>query len=342
MFERYTEHARRIIFFARYEASQFGSPSIESEHLLLGLIREDRPFAVRILRTQAALDSIRYQVEAHAPKRPAISASVDLPLTAESKRILVFANEEAENLGHRYIDTPHLMLGILREPGCLAANILLERQVAIEAVRTFATLKKTTPTTVPTPTPRPLWPSQSLLDALQLPETTLASNVTLRGIPIDLALYKGPGIDTDGDPLTPTTPHLPVTLLQQAAALRRRLKGAIQSMEHAIRDHNFDIARRHSDEEHALRRQLHEIGPEAEPVPALAILLLSHESLLQTRASLQILHDAGLPHIWLIDHHGSHLYTSTPAGGLHETSAETLSIPNPPITIQRQDLIQTN
>ena len=52
MFERYTEKARRVIFFARYEASQFGSPYIETEHLLLGLLREDKALANRFLRSQ--------------------------------------------------------------------------------------------------------------------------------------------------------------------------------------------------------------------------------------------------------------------------------------------------
>ena len=59
MFERYTEKARRVIFFARYEASQFGSPCIETEHLLLGLLREDKALANRFLRSSASVDSIR-------------------------------------------------------------------------------------------------------------------------------------------------------------------------------------------------------------------------------------------------------------------------------------------
>ena len=58
MFERYTEKARRVIFFARYEASQFGSPYIETEHLLLGLLREDKALANRFLRSHAAIESI--------------------------------------------------------------------------------------------------------------------------------------------------------------------------------------------------------------------------------------------------------------------------------------------
>ena len=96
MFERYTEKARRVIFFARYEASQFGSPYIETEHLLLGLIREDKALANRFLRSHAAVESIRKQIEAHTTIREKVSTSVDLPLSHECKRVLAYAAEEAE------------------------------------------------------------------------------------------------------------------------------------------------------------------------------------------------------------------------------------------------------
>ena len=63
MFERYTEVARRVIFFARYEASQFGSPYIETEHLLLGLLREDEALTFRFLRSHASVETIRKHIE---------------------------------------------------------------------------------------------------------------------------------------------------------------------------------------------------------------------------------------------------------------------------------------
>src|ERR1035441_620625 len=87
MFERYTEKARRVIFFARYEASQFGSPYIETEHLLLGLLREDKALANRFLRSHAAVESIRKQIEGHTTIREKVSTSVDLPLAA-TERVL--------------------------------------------------------------------------------------------------------------------------------------------------------------------------------------------------------------------------------------------------------------
>ncbi|HTM16740.1 MAG TPA: Clp protease N-terminal domain-containing protein, partial [Terracidiphilus sp.] len=108
MFERYTEKARRVIFFARYEASQFGSPYIETEHLLLGLLREDKALTNRFLRSHASVESIRKQIEAHTTIREKVSTSVDLPLSNECKRVLAYAAEEAERLGHKHIGTEHL------------------------------------------------------------------------------------------------------------------------------------------------------------------------------------------------------------------------------------------
>jgi ATP-dependent Clp protease ATP-binding subunit ClpC len=135
MFERYTEKARRVIFFARYEASQFGSPYIETEHLLLGLLREDKALANRFLRSHAAIESIRKQIEAHTTVREKVSTSVDLPLSHECKRVLAYAAEEAERLSHKHIGTEHLLLGLLREEKCLASEILQERGLRLSQVR---------------------------------------------------------------------------------------------------------------------------------------------------------------------------------------------------------------
>jgi ATP-dependent Clp protease ATP-binding subunit ClpC len=131
MFERYTEKARRVIFFARYEASRFGSPYIETEHLLLGLLRENH----RLLRSQATFESIRNQIEGRTPLREATSTSVDLPLSQECKRVLAYAVEEAERLSHKHIGTEHLLLGLLRADKSFAAEILHERGVRLSTAR---------------------------------------------------------------------------------------------------------------------------------------------------------------------------------------------------------------
>jgi ATP-dependent Clp protease ATP-binding subunit ClpC len=135
MFERYTEKARRVIFFARYEASQFGSPYIETEHLLLGLLREDKALTNRFLRSHASVESIRKQIEGHTTIREKVSTSVDLPLSNECKRVLAYAAEEAERLSHKHIGTEHLLLGLLREEKCFAAEILQERGLRLPMIR---------------------------------------------------------------------------------------------------------------------------------------------------------------------------------------------------------------
>jgi uncharacterized protein (TIGR02246 family) len=134
MFERYTEKARRVIFFARYEASHYGSPNIETEHLLLGLMREDKNLVDRFLK-QHAIESIRKEIETRITIRKRISTSVEVPLSQECKRILTFAAEEADQLGHRHVGTEHLLLGIFREEECLAAQLLRQRGLRLDVLR---------------------------------------------------------------------------------------------------------------------------------------------------------------------------------------------------------------
>src|SRR2546430_507088 len=136
MFERYTEKARRVIFFARYEASQFGAPAIEPEHLLLGLMREDKTLTGRFFpRAQVSIESIRKEIEGRTLLREKISTSVELPLAPETKRVLHYAHEESDRLQHRHIGTEHLLLGLLREERSMAAEILYERGLRLNAVR---------------------------------------------------------------------------------------------------------------------------------------------------------------------------------------------------------------
>jgi hypothetical protein len=133
VFERYTEKARRTIFFARYEASQYGSPYIETEHLLLGLLRENRD--LERLLPPGSIESIRKQVDSQTLRRESVSTSVDLPLSNECKRVLAYAAEEAERLAHKHIGTEHLFLGLLREKKSFAADILAGRGIAIDKMR---------------------------------------------------------------------------------------------------------------------------------------------------------------------------------------------------------------
>lgn len=144
MFERYTEPARRIIFFARYEASQFGSPYIETEHMLLGIMREDKALTHRFLK-RTSVETIRQKIERATTIREKISTSVDLPVSNECKRVLAYAAEEAERLSNKHIGSEHLMLGLLREEKSFAAQLLGEVGIELEKVRTELAQKPAAP-----------------------------------------------------------------------------------------------------------------------------------------------------------------------------------------------------
>jgi hypothetical protein len=135
MFQRYTEKARRVIFFARYEASQYGSPYIETEHLLLGLLREDRALAKWFPGESIAEAGIRTEIEGQITRRERISTSVEMPLTEECKRVLNLALEEADRLGHRHVGTEHVLIALVRVEDSLAAKLLRKRGLRPEAVR---------------------------------------------------------------------------------------------------------------------------------------------------------------------------------------------------------------
>src|SRR5579862_3284013 len=129
MFERYTEKARRAIFFARYEASQYGSRIIETEHLLLGILRADKMLAGSLFPVPGAMETLCEAIESQLKQGPRISTSVAMPLSQESKQILNLASESAEKLGHRYVECFHLILGTLRVEKCKAARLLLAHNV---------------------------------------------------------------------------------------------------------------------------------------------------------------------------------------------------------------------
>jgi uncharacterized protein YbbC (DUF1343 family) len=136
MFERYTEMARRVIFFARYEASHFGAPMIEPEHLLLGLSREDKPLFARVLTdSKQSLESIRGRIREHSLSRAPIAVAIELPLAPDTKQALHYAHDESVGLGDRHIGTEHLLLGLLRLEGSLPAQILFELGLRIDPVR---------------------------------------------------------------------------------------------------------------------------------------------------------------------------------------------------------------
>src|SRR5450759_5309897 len=131
MFARSSESARRALFFARYEASQLGSVSIETEHLLLGLVREGAVLAALL---PVPLDRIRRELEGRAVFREKVSTAVEIPFSAETKRVLGFAAEEADALRHAHIGSEHLRLGLLREEHSVAASTLAAQGIRLSDV----------------------------------------------------------------------------------------------------------------------------------------------------------------------------------------------------------------
>ena len=125
MFERFNEHVRRSLFFARYEASRSSSRSIALEHVLLGMLREADPALNEMLRSRG-IDPRKLRDEFFGERVAVerVSTSPDLPLAEETKKALAFAVHEAESMGHSNVGSEHLILGLLRVEGSTAAEYL--------------------------------------------------------------------------------------------------------------------------------------------------------------------------------------------------------------------------
>ena len=136
MFEKFTEKAKRILFLARYEASQQGSKVIGAEHLLLGLLKEGEETTRELFtRGNVSMELLQAELERRGPTREKLSTSVEIPFSDESKRALQFAEEEAERLMHPHIGTEHILLGLLRLEDSVAGRLLADRGLRLFAVR---------------------------------------------------------------------------------------------------------------------------------------------------------------------------------------------------------------
>jgi ATP-dependent Clp protease ATP-binding subunit ClpC len=137
MFERYTERSRRVIFFARYEALQYGSPVISPEHVLLGLLREDKTLSARYFPYTPTVspEKTRREIEERIVVRDRMPQSSELHLSADTKRVLVIANEESRILKQRNVSPEHILLGIIRHSTSVAAEILAGHGLRPQDVR---------------------------------------------------------------------------------------------------------------------------------------------------------------------------------------------------------------
>jgi ATP-dependent Clp protease ATP-binding subunit ClpC len=138
MFERFTDSARRVLFFARYEVGQLGSQTIETEHLLLGLVREPKGIAARVLSTPPlSVAAIRAEIGRRTADQPRerTSTSVEIPFSDECRNVLEHAAREADGLGHAYVGVEHLLLGLLSEERSVAGSILAGLGADLESIR---------------------------------------------------------------------------------------------------------------------------------------------------------------------------------------------------------------
>jgi hypothetical protein len=329
MFERYTEKARRTIFFARYEASQFGSLYIETEYLLLGLLREDKALANRFLRSHAAVESIRKQVEGHAAPREKVSTSVDLPLSHECKRVLVYGAEESERLNHKHIDTDHLLLGLLRAEECFAAQLLREQGVTLDSVREQVQQSEA-----------PVGPGGSA--SLASLEQWIAEREAHGGIwaikqevvgnrTTQFAIYAR-------DQPKESEKGLEMAPAEKFAQILKRIDFIVEGLKRAIANHEFEKARFYLDEERkerenlrALREQFNLDEPPPPRVPLLCIEVIRDERFSEVQKRCDHYIAEGVAQVWLLDPNLKRAYTVTKTEGLREFKSGILQMTDPPL-----------
>ena len=327
MFERYTETARRVIFFARYDASQSGCSQIETEHLLLGVLREDKALVSQLLASQAKLEELRHAITRRGNIGPKIPTSVDLPLSHESKRALAYGAEECERLHHKQISPPHLLLGLLREEKSLAAQLMREQGVTVESLR-----KQVHQSEAPLAEGRSAtiaglnqWVAERESDGMWTIEEKVAENRTTH-----FALYAAdkPKENGDDQDLTPA---------EKLARTQMRIDFIVRRMERAIATHEFEKARFYSDEERKerehLRRLCEQFNLEAPPprVPLLCIAVIGDDLFSELRQRCEDYVAKGVTEVWLLEPGLKRAYTITKAGGLREFKGEILRIANPPL-----------
>src|SRR5215216_394002 len=135
MFERFTERARQVVVLAQEEARTLKHNYIGTEHILLGLLREEEGLAARVLESlDITVEEVRAQVARIVGQGDEVTTG-QIPFTPRAKKVLELALREALSLGHNYIGTEHILLGLVRENEGVAARILLDFDADAEKIR---------------------------------------------------------------------------------------------------------------------------------------------------------------------------------------------------------------
>ena len=136
MFDRFTDRAKKVMNLARQEAQKFNHEYLGTEHVLLGLVQEGSGVAANVLKNMGVdLTKIRAEVEKLVKTGPSMVTMGQLPFTPRAKKVLELSMEEAQNLGHNYIGTEHLLLGLIKENEGIASRVLTNLSVKLEDVR---------------------------------------------------------------------------------------------------------------------------------------------------------------------------------------------------------------
>lgn len=136
MFDRFTDRARKVMALARKEAQRFNHDFIGTEHILLGLIQEGSGVAANVLKNLGVeIEKIRREIEKNVQSGPSMVTMGQLPFTPRAKKVLELSMEEANELGHNYIGTEHILLGLIRENDGVAAQVLLDLNMKLDDVR---------------------------------------------------------------------------------------------------------------------------------------------------------------------------------------------------------------
>ena len=136
MFERFTDRARKVMALANQEAQSLNHDYIGTEHILLGLVKEGSGIGAKVLKNLGAdLRKVRREVKKIVPVGADMVTMGKLPQTPRGKRVIEFAIHEARNLGHNYVGTEHMLLGLLSESEGVAAQVLLNLEIKLEDAR---------------------------------------------------------------------------------------------------------------------------------------------------------------------------------------------------------------
>ena len=136
MWQRFSENARKAVFYAQEEAQRFGEGYVSTEHLLLGLMRDRNNNASRVLEhCGMSIENIRSEVERHLPRGK--FEPKNMTLTPRAKRVIDLAYSNARLLGHKYIGTEHLLLGLVDEGDGLAGRILEKYGAELSSLRKY-------------------------------------------------------------------------------------------------------------------------------------------------------------------------------------------------------------